>query len=233
MSIQQKIADIETEMSRTQVNKATNGHLGLLRAKLSKLKREIMEGPKASGGGQDGFDVKAAGDARVGIIGFPSVGKSTLMSKLTDTFSEAADYEFTTLTCIPGVYSYKGTNIQLLDLPGIIEGAKDGKGRGRQVIGVARTCTCILIVLDVVKPLTHRRIIEYELEGFGMRLNKKPPNMIIKRKDKGGVNIIKTMNLQMTHMSEATIKSICAEYRIANADLHFKQDVITKSTSSE
>ena len=184
-----------------------------------------MEGPKASGGGQDGFDVKAAGDARVGIIGFPSVGKSTLMSKLTDTFSEAADYEFTTLTCIPGVYSYKGTNIQLLDLPGIIEGAKDGKGRGRQVIGVARTCTCILIVLDVVKPLTHRRIIEYELEGFGMRLNKKPPNMIIKRKDKGGVNIIKTMNLNMSHMSEATIKSICAEYRIANADLHFKQDV--------
>ena len=74
---------------------------------------------------------------------------------MTGTFSEAADYEFTTLTCIPGVYNYKGTKVQLLDLPGIIEGAKDGKGRGRQVIGVARTCTCILIVLDVSKPLTH------------------------------------------------------------------------------
>jgi ribosome-interacting GTPase 1 len=54
-----------------------------------------------------------------------------LLTKLTGQFSEAADYEFTTLTCIPGVYNYKGTKVQLLDLPGIIEGAKDGKGRGR------------------------------------------------------------------------------------------------------
>ena len=217
----QKIQDIEQEMSRTQKNKATEGHLGLLRAKLSKLKREMMEGPKASGGGQDGFDVKATGDARVGLIGFPSVGKSTLLTKLTGCFSEAASYEFTTLTCIPGVYNYKGTSIQLLDLPGIIEGAKDGKGRGRQVIGVARTCTCILIVLDVVKSLTHRKLIEYELEGFGMRLNQTPPDITIKRKDKGGIHVIKSMTLEMTNMSEQTVKSICAEYKISNADVGF------------
>jgi ribosome-interacting GTPase 1 len=79
-----KIADIESEMNRTQKNKATEGHLGLLKAKLAKLKREVMEGPKgAGGGGQEGFDVKASGDARVGLIGFPSVGKSTLLTKLT------------------------------------------------------------------------------------------------------------------------------------------------------
>lgn len=153
------------------------------------------------------------------------MGKSTLLSKLTGTYSEAADYEFTTLTCIPGVYNYKGTNIQLLDLPGIIEGAKDGKGRGRQVIGVARTCTCILIVLDVVKPLTHRRKIEYELEGFGMRLNKKPPNIIIKRKDKGGLNIVKSMGLTLTHIqSDETIISIAKEYKLNNADIHIRCD---------
>jgi GTPase involved in cell partitioning and DNA repair len=50
---------------------------------------------------------------------------------VTGTESEAAAYEFTTLTCIPGVIHYKGTKIQLLDLPGIIEGAASGKGRGR------------------------------------------------------------------------------------------------------
>lgn len=78
-----------------------------------------------------------------------------------------------------------------MDLPGIIEGAKDGKGRGKQVIGVARTCSLILIVLDVMKPLTHKRIIERELEGFGIRLNKRPPEIIIKKKEKGGLNIVK------------------------------------------
>ena len=51
------------------------------------------------------------------------------MSKLTGTHSEVASYEFTTLTCVPGTIKYKGAKIQLLDLPGIIEGAKDGKGR--------------------------------------------------------------------------------------------------------
>lgn len=56
------------------------------------------------------------------MIGFPSVGKSTLLSTLTPTQSEAAAYEFTTLTCIPGVLNYKDAKIQLLDLPGIIEG---------------------------------------------------------------------------------------------------------------
>lgn len=79
--------------------------------------------------------------------------------------------------------------LQLLDLPGIIEGAKDGKGRGRQVIAVARTCSLIFIVLDVLKPLGHKRLIEHELEGFGLRLNKQPPNITFKKKDKGGINL--------------------------------------------
>ena len=62
------------------------------------------------------------------------MGKSTLLTQLTGVESEAADYEFTTLTCIPGVMYHEGARIQILDLPGIIEGARDGKGRGRQVV---------------------------------------------------------------------------------------------------
>ena len=63
------------------------------------------------------------------------------------------------MTCIPGVLKHKGAKIQLLDLPGIIEGAKDGKGRGRQVIAVARTCNLIVIVLDATRPMQHKKII--------------------------------------------------------------------------
>lgn len=212
-------------MARTQKNKATETHLGLLKSKLAKLKRELIDPPgqKSSGGGE-GFDVKSSGDARVGMIGFPSVGKSTLLTKMTGQFSEAADYEFTTLTCIPGVYNYKGTKIQLLDLPGIIEGAKDGKGRGRQVIGVARTCTLILVVLDAMKPMTDKRIIERELEGFGIRLNKTPPMIKLKKKDKGGISITRAHGVEMTNMNEDTARAILHEYRVSNADVHFGND---------
>lgn len=219
-----KIVEIEAEMARTQKNKATNNHLGILKAKLAKLKRELIAPTKGAGGGKgEGFDVTKSGDARVGLVGFPSVGKSTLLSKLTGTHSEAADYEFTTLTCIPGTFRYKGCKIQLLDLPGIIEGAKDGKGRGRQVIGVARTCNLILIVLDAGKPMTHKRIIEKELEGFGIRLNKTPPNIVFKKKDKGGINM--TVNgCELTHLTKEGVTGILKEYRITAADVTFRCD---------
>lgn len=174
----ERINEIELEMSRTQKNKATANHLGVLKAKLAKLKRELIEGAtKKTGAKEEGFDVAKTGDCRIGLVGFPSVGKSTLMTKLTGTFSEAAEYEFTTLTCVPGVFNYKGAKFQLLDLPGIIEGAKENKGKGRQVIGVARTCSLILIVLDASRPLMHKKIIESEVEGFGIRLNKTPPKI--------------------------------------------------------
>ena len=169
-----------------------------------------------------GFDVTKSGDARVGMIGFPSVGKSTLLTKLTGTFSEIAAYEFTTLTCIPGSFRYKGCKIQLLDLPGIIEGAKDGKGRGRQVISTARTCNLILIVLDASKPLTHKRIIEKELEGFGIRLNQKRPNIIFQKKEKGGISIINAV--PQTKMTPETVVGICKEYRINSASITFRDD---------
>ena len=54
---------------------------------------------------------------------------------------------------------FKGAKIQLLDLPGIIEGAKDGKGRGKQVIAVARTCNLIIIVLDATRPMQLKKVL--------------------------------------------------------------------------
>jgi len=218
MTTQQKILDIEAQMARTQKNKATNAHIGLLKAQLAKLKRELLLPAAGSGGGKgEGFEVKRTGDSRVGLVGFPSVGKSTLLTTVTGTYSVAADYEFTTLTTVPGIIRYKGAKIQMLDLPGIIEGAKDGKGRGRQVIAVARTCNLILIVLDVMKTLQHKRIIETEVEGFGIRLNKIPPDINFSKKDKGGINY--SSPFKQAELNQELCRIICHEYRINSADI--------------
>ena len=224
MTTVQKIAEIEAEMARTQKNKATNGHLGMLKAKLAKFKRELLEPSSGGGGGGgSGFDVSKTGDTRVGLVGFPSVGKSTLLTKLTGTFSEAASYEFTTLTCVPGSMTYKGAKIQVLDLPGIIEGAKDGKGRGRQVISTARTCNVILIVLDAAKPVTMKGLLEHELEGFGIRLNKTPPRIRFRKKDKGGISCVFGVP-QTNGMDLQTLAGVLKEYRIPCADVAFRCD---------
>uniref|UniRef100_A0A2K6M3D5 OBG-type G domain-containing protein n=1 Tax=Rhinopithecus bieti TaxID=61621 RepID=A0A2K6M3D5_RHIBE len=180
-----KITEIEAEMTPTQKNKATAHHLGLLKARLAKL----------SPG--EGFDVAKTGD-------------STLLSNLAGVYSEVAAYEFTTLTTVPGVIRHKGAKIQLLDLPGIIKGAKDGKGRG-QIIAVAQTCNLILIVLDVLKPLGHKKINENELEGFGIRLN-----------NKGGINL--TATCPQSELDAETVKSILAKFKIHNADVTLRSD---------
>lgn len=130
------------------------------------------------------------------------------------------------LTTVPGQVVYNGAKIQILDLPGIIQGAKDGKGRGRQVIAVAKTCHLIFIVLDVNKPLTDKRVIETELEGFGIRINKEPPNIHFRKKDKGGISITNTVPL--THIDhDVSIlqfpkETTCAYAGLGNQGCHVR-----------
>ncbi|OBZ76905.1 putative GTP-binding protein C9.07c [Grifola frondosa] len=192
-----------------------------LKAKLAKLRRELL-GPTGGGGGW-GPRIRCRKNrySYRGFVGFPSVGKSTLMSKLTGTHSETSEIDFTTLTTVPGTLKVHGAPIQILDLPGIIEGANDGRGRGRQVIAVARTCNLIFIVLDVLKPLGDKKLIETELEGFGIRLNKKPPAILVRKKDKGGIAITNTVPL--TNIDQDEIKAVLSEYKINNADIAIRQ----------
>lgn len=221
MGILEKIKEIEFEMGRTQKNKATEYHLGQLKAKLAKLRTQLQE-PSAKGGGGEGFEVQKYGDGRVALIGFPSVGKSTLLTLLTGTESEAAAYEFTTLTCIPGVIHYNDAKIQLLDLPGIIEGAAEGKGRGRQVIAVCKSADLLLMVLDASKPHYHKEILTRELESVGIRLNRKPPNVYFRKKKTGGLTINAAVELKS--IDEKMVQRILQEYKIHNADVLFRED---------
>jgi ribosome-interacting GTPase 1 len=111
MGVTDKIKEIEEEMAKTQKNKATEYHLGLLKAKLAKYRSQLIEGETKTAGKGEGFDVEKHGHARIAMIGFPSVGKSSILNLLTDTESEAAAYEFTTLTCIPGVLHINNAKI--------------------------------------------------------------------------------------------------------------------------
>lgn len=195
--------------------------MGLLKAKLAKYRSQLLE-PSKKGEKGEGFDVLKSGDARVALIGFPSVGKSTMLSTLTRTESEAANYEFTTLTCIPGVIDYNGANIQLLDLPGIIEGAAQGKGRGRQVIAVARTADLVLMMLDATKPNVHRDLLERELESVGIRLNKRKPNIYFKLTKGGGLRYNATCPI--THCNEKMVQTILHSFKLFNAEVLLRED---------
>jgi small GTP-binding protein len=220
MGIEERLRELEAELARTKKNKATEYHIGILKSKIAKLKREQIS-PKKAGGKAGGFDVKKSGDATVVFVGLPSVGKSTLLNALTGAKSKTASYAFTTLTCIPGVMEYGGAKIQLLDLPGILIGAHEGKGRGREVLAVARNADLILIVLDVFQPSILPKIRE-ELAGAGIRLDEEPPKIYITKRTRGGIEINSTVPL--TKLDQKTIVGVLNEYGIHNASVVFRQD---------
>lgn len=118
----------------------------------------------------------------------------------------------------------KGARIQVLDLPGIIEGAADGKGRGRQVISTARTCNLILIILDAGKPLTHKKIIEAELFSFGIRINQSPPNVKLTKKEAGGIDY-QEMCSQTKGMNPEVCRVVLKEFKISCAQVILREDV--------
>ncbi len=223
MGIPEKIKAIQDEMAKTQINKATEHHLGLLRAKIAKLKKE-QEFTKSKKGGakSDGFDVKRSGDATVVFIGLPSVGKSTLLNKLTGAKSAVGAYQFTTLTVVPGMMTYKGARIQLLDLPGIIKGASTGKGLGKRILSVARSADLVLLVLDVFHPF-HEEVLVNELNNIGIKLNQKPPNIILEKTHTGGISI--AQQVKLTKMSEKLLKDILNVYGYTSARVLIREDI--------
>ncbi len=221
MGISEKIHDLEEEIKRTQKNKATEYHIGLLKAKIAKLRHTLLESPKRKGGGH-AFDVKKSGDATIAIIGFPSVGKSTLLIKITNAESKTAAYAFTTLTCIPGMLHYKGAKMQILDLPGILQGAKDGRGRGKEVIAVARSSDLIILMLDA-QHSEHYEVLVKELYGMGIRLNQHAPDVVIKKNLSGGLIINHTIKL--TKIDVRAISNIVNEYGIHSGDIVIRSDI--------
>ncbi len=222
-TIDEQIQLIEDEIFKTQKNKATEHHIGKLKAKIAKLKaQQELQKIKGAGGGK-GYFVKKSGDATVALVGYPSVGKSSLLNKITGSDAEVGAYQFTTLEVIPGVMEYKGAKIQILDMPGIIEGASRGKGRGREVITAARAADIILLLGDIYN--YRLDLLERELYNAGIRLDKTPPDIHLTQSDKGGI-IVRT-TIPLTKMTELEIAEILRAYGIVSGIITIREDIDT------
>ncbi len=220
-NIDEKIEKIEQEIRETPYNKSTEQHIGRLKAKIAKLKEKKEKIDKGTSEGGGGYDIRKEGDATVALVGLPSVGKSTLLNKLTNAESEVADYHFTTLDVIPGIMEHNGAEIQLLDLPGLVEGAAKGKGRGREILSVIRNVDLIMIIGDIYRS-NISKIVD-ELRSHGIRLNQKPPDIKIREKDKDGIKINTTVELK--DIRKKTVMEILREFGYVNADVVIRSDI--------
>ncbi|MDE1854854.1 MAG: 50S ribosome-binding GTPase [Candidatus Micrarchaeota archaeon] len=183
--LEQKLEELQEQYSKTRYNKATNKYLGILRAKMAKLRKAMAEKKGKRG---TGFGVKKSGDATVVLVGFPNAGKSSLLKRLTGAESKVADYAFTTLDVIPGMLNYSGAKIQVLDVPGLIEGAHLGRGAGTQVASIIRVADLVLFVIDATLPDQIHRLVE-ELSLLDIKVNRQKPRVMIEEKRSGGVEV--------------------------------------------
>ncbi|MFC6904298.1 GTP-binding protein [Halalkalicoccus tibetensis] len=219
MGLEEEIEEIEEEISSTPYNKSTEAHIGRLKAKLAD-KKEKLENQSSAGGGS-GYAVEKTGDATVALVGFPSVGKSTLLNALTNAESEVGSYEFTTLDVNPGMLQYRGANIQIMDVPGLIEGAASGRGGGQEVLSVVRAADLVVYVLSVFEIDQYERLSE-ELYKNKVRLDTEPPSLSVIKKGRGGIRVTASED---PGLPEDVIKEVLREHGYVNANVTVREEL--------
>jgi len=221
MGLQEEIEELEQEIADTPYNKSTEKHIGRLKAKLAEKKEELERRQQSGSGGSGGYAVEQHGDATVALVGFPSVGKSTLLNALTAADSDVGDYEFTTLDVNPGMLQYRGANIQLLDVPGLIGGAAEGRGGGQAVLSVVRTADLVLFVLDAFEVDQYEHL-RRELYDNKVRLDQEPPGVSIREKGKGGIRVTSSVDQDL---DDETVAEVLRQHGYVNADVTIREPV--------
>ena len=174
------IADMSGDNMRCVILPGGKGGIGNMHYATS-----TMQVPKYAKPGQPGIELDVILElkviADVGLVGYPSVGKSTLISAVSNARPKIAEYHFTTLTPVLGVVDFGGSSegFVMADIPGLIEGAADGVGLGHDFLRHVERCKLLLHVLDIActegrDPLTDRDTINEELVKYSEVLAKKP-----------------------------------------------------------
>jgi len=222
-SLPEKIKELEDEIAKTKYNKRTQKAIGMMKAKLRLMKEKAVSRSSAGKGkGDERFNVRKTGDGTCVLLGFPSVGKSTLLNKITNAKSDTGSYHFTTLAAVPGLLEYKHAKIQIIDVPGIVSGAASGRGRGKEVMGMLRSADLVIILIDALFPGHHQAILQ-EIYETGIRLDQKKPDVRISKKERGGISVGTTVKL--THTDMETIESVAREFKINNADILLRENI--------
>jgi small GTP-binding protein len=119
---------------------------------------------------RDSIAVRREGAAQIALVGAPNAGKSSLLQALSAVQIKTGDYPFTTTRPVPAVTRIGGVLIQLVEIPGLIKGAHDGRGGGRPLLGVLREADAVLFCQDAAATTAGLLAVTAELEAVGIRL---------------------------------------------------------------
>jgi small GTP-binding protein len=230
----EKVKYLEEYLSVIPKHKGTEKERGILRRKLALL-RESIEKRAKKGGGRE-VNVRKQGAVQIIFAGFPNVGKSSLLRAITNSDAKVASYAFTTIEPNVGMLELHNVSLQMVDLPGLIKGAAEGRGMGKRFLSVLRNSDVIAFFLAMDdQPLDRLDRLMHEFEVAAIRLNQEKPDVKIYKKDSGGINLLGD---HLLTCSKQDAIETCRDFGILNADVRINHrmgledfvDAIDKST---
>jgi small GTP-binding protein len=164
---------------------------------------------------RDSIAVRREGAAQIALVGPPNVGKSSLLQALSDIQIRTGDYPFTTLRPVPALTRIGGVLVQLVEIPGLIEGANDDRGGGRALLGVLRSTDAIVYCASAAGEPSELTVVRAEIESAGID---KPAILALTRVDEAsdqdiaryGATLAGLRTLRVSVLDDASLDALRA-----------------------
>jgi GTP-binding protein len=227
------IADVVNKDQSLTILKGGNGGFGNAHFKSSE-----NQTPRTANDGENGQEkwiwLRLKLIADIGLIGLPNAGKSTLISTVSEAKPKIADYPFTTLNPVLGIAKYNDNELVIADIPGLIEGAHEGKGLGDRFLGHIERCNLLLHLIDAndTDVINSWKTIRNEISAYSKELDEKKEIIVLSKSD--SINeekldekliILKDYtNKDVFKMSSITGKGITSILRILHDNISKTED---------
>lgn len=212
-----KIKALEEFLSSIPKHKGNEKLRANIKRKISNLKLEL-ENKKKHGSHSSGSSVflRKAGAAQIVILGHTNVGKSSLLTALTNAKPQIANYEYTTTRPIQGMLEFENLGFQLIEAPALIPKSTENKAWNSQILALARNSDEIIIMIDLSNsPISQLNSIIGHLEDFGITIIKPKSEVEVKREKAHGIQTILSGKLLDCNLDD--IEKLAQSYGIRNA----------------
>ena len=221
---EEKIKALEEFLSAVPKHKGTANLRLWATRRLAELREEIEIRRRKRAGRGPRFFIEKEGAAQVIVVGPPNTGKSSIVSILTGAKTKIADYPYSTIEPVPGMYKFKDVLFQLIDTPPLSPGSRSGLNS--RVIGLIRNADAIMIILDINDdPIDDFERIYDELNSHGILLHKPRGRVIIERQRSGKLGIRVALMGRLLDCTPDDIRKLLESYRINNALVKIYGDV--------
>jgi ribosome-interacting GTPase 1 len=214
----EKIIRMQEFLSVVPKHKGTMKLRGRIKKKMAVLRKE-MEERKQKRTGRSGpkLFIEKEGAAQVALLGLTNVGKSCLLSTVTNSAVTVSHIAYTTRQPEPGVLYFEDMQLQIIEAPALMEGSADGRAWGLQSIGIARNADGIILMVDLSSdPVSQIKLILSELEKARVLINKPKGRVDINRRYMGaGLRLILIGKILDGNVQD--VKSLLKSYRIGDA----------------